>query len=272
MSVLKNKRKISHFEYENNFDIIYKHLGKSMSSVPQRLRIWINAPINERLNMIYLLIMELRTSYFKAETKNEQQLDLVNSIINEILALQPYLYNFWNVMHYDNDKMAYWCVEFNNEIILLQGVNKRNPLYKANPYQEGRRIMYYRNIDIQKATFLKNMSKLHDYTHRKIAHAKKLYIDRECGMIAECVDNAWCNCLEANRRIPTTKKQYEHREECISNAIGSLKKIEVPLVSLFNLMGYSEATLKEWTELFNTTLKTLYALKRSDKKRFKDLK
>jgi hypothetical protein len=272
MSVLKNKRKLAKFEYENTFDIIYHHLGKKMCCVPKRLRMWINTPINTRLNEIYLLIMELRTNFFKSDTKDERQLELINTIIDKIIAMQPYLYAFWNVMDYDTDKIIGWCDEFNNELALLRGVAKRNPLYKEDKFKDGRRIMYYRKIDIQKADFLNGMSKLHDYTIRKIAHAKNIYNDRECAMIAECMDNAWYYCLEANMYIPTTKKQYERREEKLSNAISNLKKAEPPLVSLFNLMGYSESILREWTVMFNTTLTKIYALKKSDRKRFGDLK
>jgi hypothetical protein len=272
MSILKNKRSISKYEYENTFDIIYKEIGKSMQSVPVRLRIWINTPLNHRLNEIYSTIMELRTNYFPNKTKNEKQLELVNSIINQILELQQCLYNFWNVMNCKDKKKASWCELLNKELALLHGMNKKNPLYKENKEMEGRKIIYYQKHEIQKAQFLKNMSRFHDYTHRKISHAKRLYIDRECTMISEYVDNAWYYCLKANQKIPETKSEYECRKKCISNAISNIIKMEKPLFSLFNLMGYSEDILKEWSGLMSDELRLLRALRKSDKERFSDLK
>lgn len=272
MAVLKNKRGISKYEYEHSFDVAYKYIGQRMNAVPNRLKRWLNTPINKNMNQIYSTIMELRTNYFPKETRNESSLKLVNLAIDGIIDLQLYFYTFWNVMDYTDRQKAYWCDLFNKEIALLYGLNHRNPLYAPDKSAEERKMFYYKNDDIKKAAFLNNMSKLHDYTHRKIAHAKQLYVDRECDMIIQFMDLAWYYSLEANRKIPKTKKEYEHRRKCISSAISNLKKMEVPMKSLFNLMGYSESILREWSTLFNDALKSLFGIRRSDKERFESLK
>lgn len=272
MAILKNKRNLSKYEYEHSFDVAYKHIGLCMNSVPKRHRKWINEPINKQLNKIYITIMELRTSYFPKGTRYESSLMLINEAIDGILGLQLYFYSFWNVMdHYDERQMKYWCDLFNYVLLLLRGMRNNNPLYTPNNCNEEIKMLYYKKEDIKKAVFLTNMSKLHNYTHKKIARAKQCYADRECDMLADFVNLAWHSCLEANKKIPTTKKEYEARRKHISTAISCLKKMEVPMKSLFNGMEYSENTLREWSTIFNDTLKSLYGIQKSDKKRFEDL-
>lgn len=161
---------------------------------------------------------------------------------------------------------------FNKDLALLRGLLHKNPLYIQDENKESERMFYYRNEDVREALFLSNLSKLHKYTHQKIAHAKKLYADRECDMLSDFVNAAWYYGLEANRNIPKTKAEYEYRQRCISSAISSLKKMEVSMVSLFILMDYSENTMCEWSTIFNDTVKCLYGLRKSDKTRFGQLK
>lgn len=271
MAILKNKRKLSKYEYEHSFDVAYKHLGICMKSVPNRMKYWINKPINQKLNFIYSNIMELRTNYFNDSEKDALSLSIINSVIDEILSLQICFYSFWNIMNYDDQKKIYWCELFNKVLLLLYGLRKKNILYNLNYFQEERFIMYYKNDDLKKVKFLNNMSELHKYTHKRIAHAKKLYADRECDMLSDFVNMALYSCLEANKKIPTNKHELEIRSKYFSNAISNLKKMEIPMLSLFNLMDYSENILKEWSELFTYTLNSLYAIKKSDKNRFKNL-
>lgn len=272
MGILKNKRSISKYEYEHSFDVAYSYIGDRMNAVPNRLKRWLNKPINQKMNQVYSHIMELRTNYFPKEIRNESNLKLINSAINGILDLQPSFYTYWNVMNYSDKQKAFWCELFNKELALLRGLNSKNPLYIPPEGVEERKMFYYKSEDIKKVAFLNNMSKLHDYTHRKIAHAKQLYTDRECDMLANFVDLAWYYSLEANRKIPKNKKEYEYRSRCLSYAISNLKKMEVPMKSLFNLMGYSENILKEWSTIFNETLKSVFGIKKSDKSRFGKLK
>lgn len=271
MAVLKNKRGISKYEYEHSFDVAYKYVGESMNTVPNRMKRWINTPINKKLNNIYSTIMELRTNYLPKSERNESNLKLVNSAIDGILDLQLHFYTYWNIMDFEDKRKSYWCELFNKELALLRGLLYRNPLYVSDKSAEERKMLYYRNEDIKKAAFLSNMSKLHKYTHKKIAHARQVYAYRECDMISDFIDQAWYYSLEANKKIPKTKAEYEHRKKCISSSISCLKKMEVPMKSLFNLMGYSESILREWSTIFNDTLKSLFGIRKSDKDRFEKL-
>ena len=44
-----------------------------------------------------------------------------------------------------------------------------------------------------------------------------------------------------------------------------------PLISIFNIMEYSNHVMKEWADILNLELKLLYGLQKSDQERFKNL-
>ena len=67
MSVLKSKRHISTFEYENTFTILYQFSAEQTSKVPLRKQKWLCAKIDEIMNNSYELIMELNECYFSKE-------------------------------------------------------------------------------------------------------------------------------------------------------------------------------------------------------------
>ena len=54
MAVLKNKRGISKYEYEHSFDVAYKYVGESMNTVPNRMKRWINIPINKKIGRAHV--------------------------------------------------------------------------------------------------------------------------------------------------------------------------------------------------------------------------
>lgn len=271
MSILKNKRNLSKYEYEHSFDVAYKHVATCMNAVPNRYKKRINTPINKKLNEIYSNIMELRTNYFPADIKSEEFLKLITSAIEGIISLQLEFYSFWNIMDYSDRKKAHWCELFNKDLALLYGLLKKNPLYIPSENVE-KRMIYYKREDIEKVKYIKNMSELHKYTHQKIAHAKQLKLDKECDMLYDFVNRAFYSCIEANRIIPTNNKQFKTRSKHISNAISNLKKMEIPMISMFNIMEYSENTLREWSTLFNNTIKCIYGIRKSDNERFGNLK
>lgn len=270
MSVLKNKRSLSRYEYEHSFEVAYKHVRQAVLSTSNRRKKWICKPINLKLNEIYSTIMEIRTNYVPKDKKGKTNYHLITQSIRQICELQIPFYTYWNIMDLDTRKMKHWCELFNNDIALFYGMLIKNPLY--NKDDKRKQLMYYKKEDIKKAKFLHNMSELHKYVHGKITHVKQTYEDQECAMLADFTDRAWYYCIEANRKIPTTKTELDHRLKSISNAISCLKKSEIPTKSLFLLMDYSESTIREWSILFDETLKCLFALRKSDIERFSDLK
>ena len=76
----------------------------------------------------------------------------------------------------------------------------------------------------------------------------------------------------ANRKIPTTQKEYIKRKEYLSKSISCLNKMNRGLLFYFNLMKYSERVMNEWSEMLTQELKMLHALQKSDKSRFEGLK
>ena len=82
------------------------------------------------------------------------------------------------------------------------------------------------------------------------------------------MNDAWYQCVSANRKIPTTKQEVISRQKHISNAISDLHKMNRPMLSLFILMDYSEREMREWADLLTEQIRLLYALQKSDKKRF----
>jgi len=175
-------------------------------------------------------------------------------------------------LNYEDRQRKYWCELLNKDIGLLRGILYKNPLYSPENKRNEKYIMYYSKKNINNATFLQKLSTFHRFTHQKIAHLKLKYADRESALICDNIDKAWYFALEANKKIPENKEEYEYREKCLNGAISCMGKAEVPLVSLFMMESFSENTLAKWSTSFAESLKYLFAIRKSDNERFKDLK
>lgn len=272
MSVLKNKRSVSKYEYENSFNIMYQYFKIQLSKTPIRRQKWIYPELTEILRDVHMSIMELSTGYKDYKERDEWRYNLIKYSLKRLQDFQNPLCSYWAIMKTDEKHRITWCEHINKEIALLKGMLKSNPCYNEGDELGIKLIMYYKNSDVKNAKFLSNMKELLEFSHSKIIHAKKEFDGFESASIIELVGDAWYYCLSANRKIPENAEEYKERKENISNAISCLHKLNRPMLSLFIMVGYSEHVMREWSDLLTKELKLLSSLQKSDKKRFGSLK
>lgn len=264
MAVLRSKRQTAKTEFENTFSKLYQLTRKHTLDVPRRRKRWLCKNVNEVMNLLYRSVVEINDYYHpEKEQKEEHRVEVINKAIGYLYDLEKPLMIMWNVQRFDTDKMGIWADLINQEIFLL---NKIHPCAERTG---GVMILDWRVIN--SVEFLKNMSNLHRYTHGKVASAKMDYDDTEGELLISTVNDAFYCLIQANKKIPTTRKEYEKRREYISRAIMCLRELNRHLLSYFNLMQYSERIMNEWTLLLTQELKLLFAIQKSDKKRFGNL-
>lgn len=272
MSVLKNKRGVSQCEYERAFNSMYQYFKIQLNKVPIRRKKWLNTPLTDILRDVHMTTMELTTGYTEPKNKQQWRYDLITHALHRLSDLQKPLYCHWAIMQTDERHRKTWCESINTEIALLHGMQKANPCYKPDDETEVSFIMYYKTSDVETARFLSNMRDLLRYSHTKIIHASKEFNGFESDTIIELVDDAWYHCIAANQKIPETENEYRKRRSHISKAISCLHKLNRPMLSLFILVGYSEDTMREWSDLLVEEIRLLTALQKSDRKRFGSLR
>lgn len=271
MSVLKNKRNLSPYEYERSFNELYKYCSIQFSKIPARRRTSLLSPLQEVLQRIQTNIMELSTGYVTYKERTLWRYNLINQILHDISSLQEPLFCYYNVLSVETKHMQQISTLSNNLIVLLDGM--RNKLEITNDIEncEVTRIMYYKIEDIGRVKFLSQMSKLHQYVHGKAIYLQKSTLGYEARLVLDLVNDAWYHCLLANQKIPTTKLEYVTRRQHISHALSCLHKLNRPMLSIFCMAEYSNNVMHEWSSLLTTEIKLLKSLQSSDKKRFGSL-
>lgn len=273
MAVLKNDRKLSKCEYEYRFKVLYRFAKENLCKIPKRRQNWLAVPIHKLLNSAYVSIMELNTAYIKNKEERDNKFYYsIKHSIDCLIKLQNPLYSYWNIMCIDLKHRKSWCDTINHELNLLYGMLKANSFYNEKYDGDFKYIMYYTYEEINNANFLYKMSELHRYTHTKAINAKRIYDAQESALLIELVNDAWYHCIEANKKVPENREEFTIRQNHISDAISCLRKMNRPLISLFNLMQYSERIMREWSDLLNDELALLSGLRKSDNERFKYLK
>lgn len=265
MSVLRSRRNISKTEYENTLANLYRYSMNKTIAVPKRRRKWLCTEIDGIMNKVYSDVMELGTGYIPdADKKEEFTVKTVNDSVRSLYLLQKPLLVLWNVQRYETKVMVEWASFIKKELLLLDTLIGREGEI-CNMV-----ILDWRVIN--SVNFLKNMSELHRYTHGKVANACMAYDNTHGKLLIDTVNDAFYYLMLANRKIPTTQKEYIKRKEYISKSISCLNKMNRGLLFYFNLMKYSERVMNEWSEMLTQELKMLHALQKSDKSRFEGLK
>lgn len=262
MSVIRSKRHISQFEYENTFTNLYQFSAEQTSKIPKRKNKWLCTDIDGIMNNAYNLIMEINEGYFSTEDKEESISKLINHTLDYLLKLEKPLLILWSVQKYKTKTMVAWSNLVCDEINLLYKMIDKKAKYRM-------KILDYNAIN--KASFLKNMSSFHAYVYGKVINAPMKYDNSSGALLIRLVDDAFYHIIEANKKIPSNQKELKEREEHISKSISALRKMQRQTLFYFNLMRYSENVLQEWTDYLTQELKLLYALKKSDAERFKNL-
>lgn len=265
MAVLRSKRKISKTEFENTLSNLHRYSMNKTIAIPKRRRKWLCPEIDDKMNKVYSDIMEVSTCYIpNADEKAEYTSALIRGSIDTLMSLQKPLMIMWNVQKYETKTMAEWSSFIKRELLLL------NYLLESEVEIQDMTILDWRTIN--SVNFLRNMSELHRYTHGKVASACMSYDSTQGKLLIDTVNDAFYYLMLANKKIPTTKKEYLKRKENISNAISCLHKMNRGLLFYYNLMRYSERIMNEWSSMLTQELKMLYALQKSDKSRFNGLK
>lgn len=267
MSVLKNNRNIAYTEFERVFFELYNRSANNTSKVAKRRKKWISDNIDYIMNQTSYLIMSINTMYYDKKSKNEEISKLANRAYSTLKKLQKPLLVFWNVEMYEFNKMASWANLIHKTLI---EINKRS----LNKIEESK-VDNFMILDwnfINKTEFCRNICELHRYCHGKIANADCRYDSSYGCQLIELVDSAFYHVMEANRKEPKTKDEYDKRKEHISIAISELKDMERPMLFYINLMQYSERIIKEWSKMLNKEIKLLCGVQKSDKERFSKLK
>lgn len=261
MSVIRSKRHISKFEYENTFTKLYQFSAEQTSRISKRRKKWLCTDIDEIMNNAYNLIMEMNEGYFESD-KEENIAELVNMALDYLLKLEKPLLILWSVQKYKTKTMVTWSNLVCDEINLLYKMIDKKANYRM-------KILDYNAIN--KASFLKNMSDFHSYVYGKVINAPMKYDNSSGALLIRLVDDAFYHLIEANKKIPSNQRELKEREEHLSKSISALRKMQRQTLFYFNLMRYSENVLQEWTDYLTQELKLLYALKKSDAERFKNL-
>lgn len=267
MSVHRSKRRISRFELEHSFSILYTHTIEQLSHVSKRRRKWLCPAIAELMNHMYNLLMRASIRISRKGVVDETRSELIVSTLKDLSALQKPLWVLWNVCEYPTKKMIRWITLINEaKKIMLYELAKDTTDVKDF-------TIYTLDWDkVKRAKFLHMMSKLHRYTHGKVVHAQSKYDSTSGSMLINLVDEAFYQLIRANARIPTTRVEYIERRDCINQAIVCLREMNRPLLMYFNTQHYSESTMCEWSEMLRQEINMLIALSKSDQKRFDSLK
>jgi len=265
MSVLKNKRNIAECEYERTFKDLYRTIRDGTIKVSKRKQKWVCANIEKYLNSAFSDILSITEEYDKKDTA--KKIKLVTHAIKCLGKLEKPLLVLWNIEKYPEDKMKQWSNLVDKEVSLLNNLVKGE-----NVVVDMNKIMTIDWRRVESASFLSNMSRLHKVVHGKAIHIPNAYDSFDTNILIHCVDDAWYNLLKANEKYPRTKDDYEKRRTRISEAISDLYKMQRPLVSFFNIMEYSENTIKDISTMLNNEIKMLVRLQKNDKERFAKLK
>lgn len=261
MSVLKSKRTESKYEYIHTFETLYKHTKDKLSKLAKRKVRWLGEPIVNQMNEIYNHIMQVYDTFLRYGIKLMDIGDQADLIINELKDLQKSLLALWNVERYEERKMVAWADLINDEIMYVS---------RLKGAQEGRVnhifILDYKAVNT--ADFVKTMCELHRLIYTKTISLPNMERNTEGILLMKLADEALYRICRANRFAPTNQGIAEFRVENLSIAFDCLHQMQMPLLSIFNLMKYSENTMQEIVSALNKEIKLLGGVIRSDKKRF----
>lgn len=264
MSVHRSRRKVAFTEFERQMISLCRHTDERLRSLPSRYRVYLYPRIYGPVNKAMYHTVLAREVSIKRGDGMRQRIALIDLAIESLREMQKPLMSLWNLIDISESGCEYWVDMVNREFALLYGVARKEgkiPMFFALPKRKMERIV-----------FLKKMSDLHKYTYMKLGHAPEYTREHIGRLISEHIDAALFNVMAGNRIIPTTKAEALARERKFNAAIDSLNALQVPLLSLWNIMDYSEATMDEWSGLLDEELRLLEGLKKADRERYKDLR
>lgn len=265
MSVLVPNRTLSRTEYAFKFVQLYDYLTQKLSHVPKRKQRWLCDPIINILNRTEYKVMQISDQYFNYGIKLKDKPSQGEEVINDLLSLQKPLLALWNIEKFEMKKMAYCCFLIDKEIELITKMS-------GLPEMNGMSMFILDYDTINKVEYLKNMCKLHKTVYEKAIHLPRSVRESKGTLLMSLADEAlFCVC-RANLEYPTSAEILQRRTECLSTALNCIKQMQLPFLSIYNVMHYSEDTMKDIADMLSTEFKLLNGVLKSDKQRFADLK
>lgn len=264
MSVHKSKRKVAFTEFERQMINLCRHTDERLRALPSRYKMYLYPKLYGPVNKAMYNTVLARETSIKRAGGEQQRTALINRAITALCEMQKPLLSLWNLIDISEPGCELWVEMINRELALLYGVVRKEgkiPMFFALPKKKMERIV-----------FLKKMSELHKYTYMKLGHAPEYTREHLGRLISDHIDTALYSVVAGNRSIPTTKAEAIERERMFSAAADSLNALQVPLLALWNIMDYSEATMDEWSGLLDEELRLLEGLKKADRERYKNLR
>ena len=264
MSVLVSNRTLSRTEYAFKFVQLYDYSIQKLSHVPKRKQRWLCETIIEILNKTEYEIMQISDQYFNYGIKLKDRASQAEEVIRDLLALQKPLLALWNIENYETKKMVHWCSLIDDEIKLIIRMS-------GLPAVNGK-FMFILDYDaINKAEYVSNMCKLHKTIYGKAINLpNSVRVSKGYKLMSLADEALFCVCL-ASLNYPTDAETLKFRTEQLSTALNCVKQMQLPFFAIYNVMHYSEETMKEISEMLSTEFKLLNGVLKSDKQRFADL-
>jgi len=266
LSVLKVNRHLSHTEYEEAYYRYFHDSERILNKCSKRREKYIAQPIAELNVLLYEEIMSITTNlYARSKEKKKQKQDKIQNCFKYIKGLNKAIMVYANIREISFDSQCRWCEPLVDIMEYLN--NKVDHPYPHSKYK-------FRVLDwdkIKDFEVLNNMCELHRYCHCKAVRAKEILDDNTVSLLIYLIDESFYLTMIANSYIPRTKAEYEERKKMLDESLALLYHIQRPMITLYNVMKYSNRIQTEWSNLLTKQIKLLNGLRESDKSRFSKL-
>lgn len=267
MTVLARKRSQAPTEFEMNCARLVKYTVQRANSVPKRYQKFIRPRLLKLATTAYYDVIMGNEADSRTERGRREREKLLDAAAQCLLKLQKPLVVYWSLFDTREGGIREWTELINRELALLNGAAGHTAGERTVPMIEVYDMRYSEDRMSVNA-----VRELHKYTYSKICSVPLEYKDHLSDQLLCFVDEALFCTLKGNRSIPTNRKQYEIRDRYLRRAIDSLNGMQRPLYALWNVMEYSENTMDDWAERLNEALRLLQGVRKSDRRRFGDLR
>lgn len=265
MSVLRSRRGIAYSEFERNMWKLHINLESRMQALPARYKKHVcdklYIPLNRAYNAL-IIADEQKGSAAAAKEKRQKHFKLA---MKYIMQMEKPLLSFCNIRDVSDAGLEEINGAINREIALIYGV--------TGWPKEGKPVFHTLKKDkFKKLAFLGKMAELHRYTFQKTSHAPNGCFDALSTRIDDFATNALYAVVMANEKQPETRAEAQRRDAWLKEAIDNLNGMQRPMVGLWNIIEYSEATMDEWAGMIDEEIRILTGLREADRARYKDLR
>ena len=259
MSVIASKRNTAKTQYIFSFYDLAKYTEGRLEKIPKRKYRWLVPDIISTMHVVETYLLQTENRYYQYGIKLYAEPEQARIVIRKLASLQKPLLALWNIERYSDDEMICWCEQVNDVI---------RQLYKMGHLEPQEPVFILSHEAINRMEFMAKICELHRLIYSKTISLPYTYRETKGNQLMELADEALFRISDANRKAPTTKEMYERRKENLSAALQCLKSMQVPMLSLFSLMNYTNETMVEISGLLTDEIKLISGLIKSDEKRF----